>query len=178
MHLLVVTALLWQTSGKTISHKSRFPPQLIEKEDLTKALHLHPCWQEGRESKILPKHEHTLTDAGYLYFTKANKNKLLFKHSTGNEIGFTSCEQSVSVKAISGGGKKKKVRLVSILMQSLASCWDCVQGERSVPIATRKATSSFYVGHKAAFTCDYHQSNNFHLLDCTKYTSAETERIF
>lgn len=107
MHLLVVTALLWQTSGKTISHKSRFPPQLIEKEDLTKALHLHPCWQEGRESKILPKHEHTLTDAGYLYFTKANKNKLLFKHSTGNEIGFTSCEQSVSVKAISGGGKKK-----------------------------------------------------------------------
>lgn len=44
MHLVVVTALLWQTSsGKTISHKSRFPTQLIEKEDLTKALHLHPC---------------------------------------------------------------------------------------------------------------------------------------
>lgn len=70
----------------------------------------------------MPKHEHTLTDAGYLYFTKANKNELLFKRSTGNEIGFTSYKQSVSVKDISGGESQAGLYTNAIFGSPLSLC--------------------------------------------------------
>lgn len=102
VQLLLRTALALQTR----SHRSHFPTQLMEKQDPTAALQLHPCCQAGRGSRSLPKHEPTSADAGYLHFSTANKNKLLLKCGAGRETGFTSFEQSVLAKDISGGRKK------------------------------------------------------------------------
>lgn len=86
-----------------------------------------PSLLPGRHRKRkVARAEPTLADSGYLHFSIANKNKLLLKCGTGREMGFTSFEQSVLAKNISGGreGEREggeKALLVCTLMQCVAA---------------------------------------------------------
>lgn len=75
-------------------------------------------------------------------------------------MGFASFEQPALAKASSGGRQGKQQRKPCWCVEECRA-WPAAEAvSRAAPAATGRVTSSLYVGHKAAFTCDCHQSNN------------------
>ena len=110
------------TAPRPASRSVTSPALPLRRSRGRRAPHLQPRRREGRGSTALPTPAPTSADAGHPHSPSANRTKPLFEHSTGNQIRFTSHQQSASERTSLEGGEKTTASQAGAYTNALSGC--------------------------------------------------------